>query len=83
MPPPKPFVLFFNPVKYARPFLEKLQQVAHTEVVTSKTRAEFFHDLKHKYKDIFAIYRTSASGAVSTMSRLSLTIYAYSRYTIR
>lgn len=68
MPPSKPFVLFFNPIKYARPFFEKLQQVAHTEVVTSKNRAEFFHDLRHKYKNIFAIYRTSSSGAVGTSS---------------
>ncbi|KAJ5765413.1 hypothetical protein N7520_004972 [Penicillium odoratum] len=65
MSPSKPFVLFFNPVKHARPFYEKLQEVARTEVVTSKTREEFFKDVKNKYKDIFAIYRTSASGAVA------------------
>lgn len=62
--PSKPFVLFFNPVRHAVPFYEKLQEVAHTEVVISQTREEFFEDLKRKYKDIFAIYRTSASGAV-------------------
>lgn len=64
----KPFVLFFNPVKHAQPFYEKLQEVAHTEVVTSKSREEFFKDVEGKYKDIFAIYRTSASGAVSRSS---------------
>ncbi|PWY80856.1 hypothetical protein BO94DRAFT_602257 [Aspergillus sclerotioniger CBS 115572] len=61
----KPFVLFFNPVRHAGSFYTKLQEVAHTEVVTSKTRDEFFRDLQDKYKNIFAIYRTSASGAVA------------------
>ncbi|KAL3429774.1 D-isomer specific 2-hydroxyacid dehydrogenase [Aspergillus tetrazonus] len=61
----KPFVLFFNPVKFARPFYEQLQIVAHTEVVTSRNRTEFFQDLQDKYRNIFAIYRTSSSGAVA------------------
>jgi hypothetical protein len=61
----KPFILFFNPVRHAVPFFEKLQEVAHTEVVTSKSREEFFKDVADKYKNIFAIYRTSASGTVS------------------
>jgi hypothetical protein len=64
MQPIKPFVLFFNPVKFARPFYEQLQKVAHTEVVTSRNRTEFFQDLQGKYRNIFAIYRTSSSGAV-------------------
>lgn len=61
----KPFILFFNPVRHAKPFYEDLQQVARTEVVTSSSREEFFKDLGGKYKDISVIYRTSASGAVS------------------
>jgi hypothetical protein len=61
----KPFILFFNPVRHAVPFFEKLQELAHTEVVTSKSREEFFKDVADKYKNIFAIYRTSASGTVS------------------
>lgn len=61
----KPRILFFNPVRHAVPFYKKLQEHAHTEVVTSKGREEFFKDVTDKYKDIFAIYRTSASGAVS------------------
>ncbi|CAI7655622.1 unnamed protein product [Penicillium pancosmium] len=61
----KPFVLFFNPVRHAGSFYAKLQNVAHTEVVTSKNRDEFFKDVRDKYKNIFAIYRTSASGAVA------------------
>lgn len=65
MSSPKPFVLFFNPVQHAMPFFQKLQEVAHTEVVTSKSREEFFKDITHKYKNIFAVYRTSASGTVS------------------
>ncbi|KAE8327310.1 D-isomer specific 2-hydroxyacid dehydrogenase [Aspergillus sergii] len=65
MSSPKPFVLFFNPVRHAVPFYETLQEVAHTEVVTSKSRDEFFNDITGKYRDIFAIYRTSASGAVA------------------
>ncbi|KAL3469807.1 D-isomer specific 2-hydroxyacid dehydrogenase [Aspergillus californicus] len=61
----KPFVLFFNPVRHAGPFYKKLQEIAHTEVVTSKSREEFFKDVTNKYKNIFAIYRTSASGTVA------------------
>ena len=63
----KPFVLFFNPVRHAKSFYKDFQEVAHTEVVTSKNREEFFHDLKGKYNNLFAIYRTSASGSVSTI----------------
>lgn len=64
MSSPKPFILFFNPVRHAKAFYESLQEVARTEVVSSKSRDEFFKDLKGKYKDISVIYRTSASGAV-------------------
>ena len=66
----KPTVLFFNAIRHATPFYSKLQEVARTEVVTSKSREEFFADVKTKYKDIFAIYRTSASGAVSKLISL-------------
>ncbi|KAJ5404819.1 hypothetical protein N7465_006103 [Penicillium sp. CMV-2018d] len=65
MSSPKPFVLFFNTVQHAMPFFQKLQEIAHTEVITSKSRAEFFKDTTDKYKNIFAIYRTSASDTVS------------------
>ncbi|CAI7615652.1 unnamed protein product [Penicillium palitans] len=65
MSSPKPFVLFFNPVQHALPFFQKLQEVAHTEVITSKSREEFFKDITDKYKNIFAVYRTSASGTVA------------------
>lgn len=34
MPLSKPFVLFFNPVKHARSFYEKLQEAAQTEAAT-------------------------------------------------
>lgn len=61
----KPFILFFNPVRHAKSFYQSLQEVAHTEVVTSKTRDEFFKDLEGKYREISVIYRTSASGAVA------------------
>lgn len=67
----KPFVLFFNPVQHAMPFFQKLQEVAHTEVVTSKSRKEFFKDITDKYKNIFAVYRTSASGTVSIQLSLN------------
>lgn len=60
----RPFILFFNRVRHATAFYETLQKVARTEVVTSKSRDEFFKDLGDKYKDISVIYRTSASGAV-------------------
>ncbi|KAJ5348847.1 hypothetical protein MYU51_007127 [Penicillium brevicompactum] len=61
----KPLVLFFSPVRHATPAYEKLQEVAHTEVVTSRSRDEFFNDVATKYRDAFAIYRTSASGSVA------------------
>ena len=62
----KPLVLFFSPVRHATQAYEKLQEVAHTEVVTSRSRDEFFNDVATKYRDAFAIYRTSASGSVSS-----------------
>ncbi|KAK7705550.1 hypothetical protein SLS64_007917 [Diaporthe eres] len=61
----KPFILFFNPVRHAKAYYESLQEVARTELVTSKSRDEFFKDVEGKYKDISVIYRTSASGAVA------------------
>lgn len=66
----KPFILFFNPVRHAEAYYESLQDIARTEVVTSKSRDEFFKDLETKYKDISVIYRTSASGAVCQPSPL-------------
>lgn len=60
----KPRILFFNPVRHAVAEYESLKSVSTPEVVTSKTRAEFFSDLRSKYQDVHAIWRTSASGAV-------------------
>lgn len=60
----KPRILFFNPVRHAKAAYLNLSSETRTEVVTSKSRQEFFNDLKTKYHDIVAIYRTSASGAV-------------------
>lgn len=60
----KPFILFFNPVRHAKACYDSLQEVARTEVVTSKSRDEFFKDVEGKYKEVSVIYRTSASGAV-------------------
>ncbi|KAB8204984.1 D-isomer specific 2-hydroxyacid dehydrogenase [Aspergillus parasiticus] len=65
IPGPRPFILFFNPVRHAVPFYHQLQKIARTELVTSKSREEFYSDLQRKYKDISIIYRTSASGAVA------------------
>ncbi|KAM0084922.1 hypothetical protein ACKRZS_002869 [Fusarium odoratissimum] len=65
MQTPKPFILFFSPVRHAKAAYEELQEVARVEVVTSTNRQEFFKDIQDKYKDIQVIYRTSASGAVS------------------
>ncbi|TID04172.1 putative 2-hydroxyacid dehydrogenase UNK4.10 [Colletotrichum higginsianum] len=64
-PKPKPRILFFNPVRHALADYEALHAVASPEVVTSTSRRELFDDLKAKYHDIQAIYRTSASGAVA------------------
>jgi hypothetical protein len=65
MQTPKPFILFFSPVRHAKAAYEELQEVSRVEVVTSKNRQEFFKDVQDKYKDIQVIYRTSESGAVS------------------
>ncbi|KAF2103159.1 2-hydroxyacid dehydrogenase [Rhizodiscina lignyota] len=61
----KPRVLFFSPVRHALGVYKALSDVARTEVVTSKSREEFFEDVKGKYKDIRVIYRTSYSSAVA------------------
>lgn len=61
----KPRVLFFNPVRHAFDEYKKLSLVVQTEVVASKSRAEFFADVKGKYKDITAIYSTSSSYTAS------------------
>jgi glyoxylate reductase len=61
----KPRILFFNSVRHALAKYAELSKVADVEVVTSKSREEFFADLPVKYSDVQAIYRTSASGAVS------------------
>lgn len=62
---PEHFILFLNPVRHAIYFLQQLPKIARTELVTSKSRDEFFSDLQGKYKDITIIYRTSVSGAIS------------------
>lgn len=64
MQPRKPRILCFNAVCHALKELESLRKIANVETVSSKSRQEFFSDLHDKYKDIDAIYRTSASGSV-------------------
>jgi hypothetical protein len=64
MLPRKPRILFFNPVRHAWAAYRSLAEVAEVEVVTSKSREEFFKDIRDKYYNIQAIYRTSASGTV-------------------
>jgi hypothetical protein len=60
----KPLVIFFNLVRYAVKVYEELSTVVRTDVVQSKSRLEFFGDIKTKYRDAVAIYRTSATGDV-------------------
>jgi glyoxylate reductase len=60
----KPLVIFFNPVRYAVKTYEALSTVVRAEIVQSKSRPEFFEDIKTKYKDAVAIFRTSATGDV-------------------
>jgi ABC-type Fe3+-citrate transport system substrate-binding protein len=67
----KPFMLFFDPVRHAKAYYEGLQKIARTEVVTSKSREEFFKDVKDKYNSVSVIYRTSASGAVCRIPNFS------------
>lgn len=69
MAPSKPLVLFFSPVRHALSAYKELQQVAHTEVVTTQSRDEFFNDVATKYQNFVAIYRTSSSGSVSLILR--------------
>jgi glyoxylate reductase len=47
----KPRILSFNPVRHAIEAYGKLATVAQTEVIASKSRAEFFEDVKGRYKD--------------------------------
>jgi len=61
----KPRILLFNPVKHALAQYKDLQESTAPEVVTSESREQFFRDCRTRYKDVIAIYRTSASGAVS------------------
>ncbi|KAB5511688.1 D-isomer specific 2-hydroxyacid dehydrogenase [Coniochaeta sp. 2T2.1] len=61
----KPRVLFFSPVRHALATFEALGRIAHVELVTSKSRSEFFNDIQEKYHDIVVIYRTSSSGVVA------------------
>lgn len=60
----RPRILCFNAVQHALQDLESLREIADVEVISSKSRQELFCDFNDKYKDIDAIYRTSASGLV-------------------
>ena len=68
----KPHILFFNPVRHAFEAFKKLSSIAQTEVIASKSRSEFFSDVKEKYKDIVAIYSTSSSYAASFVPHIYL-----------
>ncbi|KAK1511295.1 uncharacterized protein CCOS01_15057 [Colletotrichum costaricense] len=61
----KPRILFFNAVRHALQEYEALKLVANPEVVTSTSRDQFFSDLRSKYQNIEAIFRTSSSGVVA------------------
>ncbi|KAK1705677.1 D-isomer specific 2-hydroxyacid dehydrogenase [Colletotrichum lupini] len=63
----KSHILFFNAVRHALQEYEALKLVADPEVVTSTSRDQFFSDLRSKYQNIEAIFRTSSSGAVAGM----------------
>ncbi|KAF2158521.1 hypothetical protein M409DRAFT_71610 [Zasmidium cellare ATCC 36951] len=63
--PAKPRILLFNPVRHALAAYKALGDTTAPEVVTSKSRSEFFKDCQGKYADVAAIYRTSASGAIA------------------
>jgi glyoxylate reductase len=60
-----PHILFFSPVRHAVQEYQHLSSIAKTQVISSKSRAEFFNDVKSKYNDITAIYSTSSSYAAS------------------
>lgn len=63
----KPRILLFNPVKHALVKYKELQESTAPELVMSASRIEFFEDCRKKYDGVAAIYRTSASGAVSIL----------------
>lgn len=57
----KPKVLLLGKVIYAVKEWEALSDVAELAVLESKSRTEFFQDLKGKYSDVVGIFRTAAS----------------------
>ncbi|KAF4552892.1 2-hydroxyacid dehydrogenase-like protein 1 [Elsinoe fawcettii] len=61
----RPRILFFNNVRRAVEEFRSLSKITSTEIITSKSRQEFFKDIKSKYSNIDAIYRTSAGGGVA------------------
>jgi len=77
MQTPKPFILFFSPVRHAKAVYQKLQEIARVEVVASTSRQEFFKDVQDKYKDIRVIYRTSASGVVGLPKPMYLYLHMH------
>lgn len=74
MPVSKPKILFFNPALHAVAQFEALSEVTKVELVSSKSRQELLRDSEIKYHNVQAIYRTSASGAVS-LNIWSCTVY--------
>lgn len=58
-------VLLLGTIKYAHAEWQALQQIAQVVTLESKSREEFLTDLKGKYADIVAIYRTVQSAKVT------------------
>ncbi|KAK9451926.1 D-isomer specific 2-hydroxyacid dehydrogenase [Limtongia smithiae] len=61
----KPHILLLGKISHASAEWEALADVATLSVVESANRDEFIKDLKGKYSDITAIYRTFASVAIT------------------
>jgi hypothetical protein len=78
--PPKPRILFCNPVLHARDVFESLSSVAETVTVESKSRPEFLKDIKTKYNDVLVTYTTAKTFPVGNISTCKLFLHFLINY---
>ncbi|KAK9339647.1 D-isomer specific 2-hydroxyacid dehydrogenase [Lipomyces starkeyi] len=61
----KPHILLLGEIRHAKAEWEALSDVATLSVCDSANREEFIKDLKGKYSDVVAVYRTFTSVAIT------------------
>ncbi|KAK9459332.1 D-isomer specific 2-hydroxyacid dehydrogenase [Lipomyces oligophaga] len=61
----KPHVLLLGEITHAKPEWEALADVAQLSICDSTDREQFIKDLKGKYSDVVAVYRTFRSIAIT------------------